>query len=393
MYTLLPLTSVLSMYFFMKFIREEKRNYLVGYALATIACLYTHNYGFFLLPAQVLMLLYPPSKPRTWIAWLISIGCIGLVYAFWLPIFLFQLRNGTHYAWIRFFWNRHGFWGSLLNTLQSFSPGGTQLPYVPLNELSWNPLLPVVFMVILLLFGIIQFIIRRQTIFYWLLLYLLVPLIIAGLFSLVSLPIYLAGRCDQLVFPAFCLFLAVSIHSIRPKGLQYGAIIVLMVFSFGTLNDYYRISIKSGDRKIASTIKGNLRPGDAIVCTSFTRASLEYYLREDKKRIRLFSYPREMANHLGNQDRKTLLKDPEKLIREAKLLEKEIRMGGSQSGRLFLLYVPNKVNNFLWSQLEENVPAHQIRSMGEFKQSLLNPLVEIFLINFRGDVYNQAGEV
>ena len=107
-------------------------------------------------------------------------------------------------------------------------------------------------------------------------------------------------------------------------------------------------------------------------------------MRGDKKQINLFSYPREMADHLGNQDTKSMLKNQGKLIKEAASLEKEMRLGGSRSGRLFLLYVQSPVNKFLWLHLKEKIPSYRIRMIGKFKQSLLGSWVSILLINFKG---------
>jgi len=390
MYTLLSFISVLSMYFFLQFILGGKKTQLFWYTVATTVCLYTHNYGFFLLPAQLLILCIFRRERKTLITWLVGTGCVILAYLVWLSVFLNQLKNGTHYAWIQYFWERYGFWGSLLQSLKSFSPGGTQPPYVALNNFTWAPFLPVVFISILLVFGVVQFVIKKQkfreykTATFWLFMYFSIPLIIAGLVSIIFSPVYVAGRCDQLVFPSLCIFAAFSISAIKPRGLRYVAIIILLVFSFKTMGDYYRSNLKYGDKKIASVIRRNLQSGDALLFTSLTRASVEYYLREEKSQLNLFSYPLEMADHMGNQDIEDMLKDSKRLIREADFLEKKIRHS-SRSRRLFILWVPNPVNEFLKAQFKKNIPAKQIKVIGKFRQSLRNEPVEIILIDFGGE--------
>jgi len=384
MYSLLPLTSILSMYFFIRFIQEKKRMHIFWYVISTIACLYTHNYGIFLLPAQALILLFSRPKRKTLLTCLMGTGCVILAYLPWLPIFFSQVKNGSHYTWIKSFWDSSGFLGSFFQSLESFSPGGYQLGYVALNAFGKNPFLPVFFVSILLLIFIIQAIIKRQITFYWLLLYFLIPLIAAGLISIISSPVYLAGRCDQLVFPAFCLLIAVSISAIKPKALQHIVFIILLIFSFKTLSVHHKTNLKYGNKKIASVVRENMQPGDAILCTSLTRPSLEYYLREDTARINFFSYPSEMADHMGSQDVNSMLRNSKKLITEARFLKKEIRESGSQSGRLFVLYVSNPVNDFLKVHFIRKISAGQIRKIGKFKQSLTGVPVEVMLINLKG---------
>ena len=159
----------------------------------------------------------------------------------------------------------------------------------------------------------------------------------------------------------------------------------MVIFSLETLDNYYGSNPKYGDKLIASKIRQNLIPGDAILCTSLTRASLEYYLRDKKPQLNFFSYPSEDADHLAYQNIKKLRKDPVKLSREAEFLEKEIREGGSQSGRFFVVYVPNPVNIFLKKHIKTNILGSQIRVIGWFRQSLRKVPVQVLLIDFNGD--------
>jgi hypothetical protein len=87
---------------------------------------------------------------------------------------------------------------------------------------------------------------------------------------------------------------------------------------------------------------------------------------------------------MGNQDIEDMLKDSKRLTREADFLEKKIRHS-SRSRRLFILWVPNPVNEFLKAQFKKNIPAKQIKVIGKFRQSLRNEPVEIILIDFGGE--------
>jgi uncharacterized membrane protein len=381
MYTLLPLLSVLSMYFLIRFIQEDKKVFMLLYSATALGCFYTHNYGLFLIPVYIMMLfLFQKPSRSTRTAYFLSLGGIIAAYGVWLPIFISQLRNGTHYAWIDYFWNIHGFWGSIFQSLKSFSPGGSQLGFIALNSLSF-PSLPISFTVALLVFFIAKTIVERKRLFCWILLYLFVPLITAALISALFSPIYLAGRTDQLVFPAFCLFIGVSISVIKAKWLRYGIITMLITFSSITLSDYYKINLKYGDKEIADTVIKNLKKGDIVLCTSLTRASLEYYLRGYKEQIHIFSYPLGSERHLGNEDIKVMLNDPARLIHDAKSLEKK---AAQEDGRLFILYVPNPVDEYLKTYFINNIAFDRIKTIGKFQQSLTHTDVQILLIDLKG---------
>jgi hypothetical protein len=392
MYSLLPLTSLVSMYFLVRYIQDGTVNQIFWYAVSTVACMFTHHYGLMLLSAQAILVVCFGRLRKKLMLSLVITGSILLRFPLWMPILLrrFSSTDGTgYYSWMNSFWDKYGFWGSLLKSLQSFSPGGAQPPYVPLNALSWQPVLPVVLSAFLLLVGLSPLIRRKQgsatnrisTV--WLLVYGLIPLFAVGIYSIIFSPIYLAGRCDQLVFPAFCLLLAAGISNTKPSIFQYALVIVVALFSLKTLDGYYESNPTFGDKEIAESIRQNLSPGDAVLCTSLTRASLEYYLRDKKSELTFFSYPPSNARHLAHQNLVTPLKHPEKLISEVEFLEKEIRYRDSGSGRFFLVYVPNRVNMFLRKHINRNAKQYDIKLVGRFKQSLLRVPVQVLLIKFK----------
>ncbi len=394
MYTLLPLTSLLSMYFLLRFIQKGTVSRLCWYVVFTVACIFTHHYGFLLLPAQALIVLcYGPVRTKVLLGAAI-IGYAGLKLPVWLPILIRRFGDkaeSSYHGWMRGFWDMYGFWGSLMRTLQSFSPGGDQPPYVPLNAVTWAPMAPVLICAALLLVALTPLVRRRKEsttetmMVVWLVSYGLVPLIAVGVYSMIFSPVYLAGRCDQLVFPAFCLLLGVGIDNVRPSHLQGVLLVVLVLFSLKTLDEFYKSNPIHGDREIATGIGLNLERGDAILCTSLTRASLEYYLRDSKSQLTFFSYPPGNALHLAHQDLVTPLKRPGKLAGEAEQVVRQIEEGGSRSGRFFLVYVPNRVNQFLKEHIRKNMKRYRAKRIGVFKQSLLRVPVQVLLIEFRNE--------
>ena len=386
MYTLLPLMSLISMYYLLLFIREKKRSFLAAYGIFTILCLFTHNYGLFLLPAQALLILLFFRQRRTILWWVFSIVCIGAVYAIWIPSLSGQISALPKTGWRDYFWNLYGFGGSLFMSVSSFSPGGSQPPYVPLNSLRWMPVLPVLIMLLLLIISLVPLFSKKydqwKTGVGWLAVYCFIPLLCAAIVSWLRSSIYIPGRTDQLVFPAFCLLTAVGIQQFRPVFLRYAVVILIMFFSLFTLYDYYRIDLKPGNKIIAQTIKERLVPGDTIICTSLTRGFLEYYLREEKPHPLFYSYPPSKLRSIGGQNVSRLLKNQTKLAEDAKMLFNEVKTHSS-SGRCFIVYIPNKVNQFLAETFGTNVPAGQMTRIGTFKQSLLNKAdVNIILVHF-----------
>jgi mannosyltransferase len=385
MYTLLPLTALMSMYCLLRFIREGKRSSLAGYGIFTILSIYTHNHGIFLLPAHALSVLVFARQRRVIIGWSLCIVCVAALYAFWIPSLLGQMEKLPRPGWMEDFWNLYGFGGSLLRSFLSFSPGGPQPIYMPLNPMRWLPILPVLTLLFLLIAGLTPLIRkgsdRWKTGVIWLVVYGFIPLVFAGLASYFLSRIYIPGRSDQLVFPAFCLLAAIGIQQTRPVFLRLAAVALIAVCSLLTLYDYYQVDLKAGNKLIAQSIRRQLVPGDAILCTSLTRAPLEYYLREERPLLRFYSYPHENENHLGHEDTPRLLRNPSGLIEEARLLLGQIR-NHSPNGRCFVVYVPSSVNRYLEIELRRNVPVSQMTTIGRFKQSLRRLPALIVLVRF-----------
>jgi len=386
MYSLLPLMSLMSMYFLLRYIQEKKGFLLAGYGLFTVLSLFTHNYGLFLLPAQVLLILFYMRERKMILWWMLSVACIGALYALWIPSLSGQMSSASATGWRDDFWKLYGFAGSLFMSFSSFSPGGYQPPYVPLNTLRGTPILPVLLMLILLIVGLIPLFIKKyaqwKTGVVWLALYCFIPLICAGVVSMLRSSIYIPGRTDQLVFPAFCLLTAVGIQQLRPLFLKYAAVILVMIFSVITLSDYYLLETKPGNKMIAQAVKERLVPGDTIICTAVTRGFLEYYLRDVKPYPLFYSYPLTKARSAGGQSIPKLLQNPAKLDTDAKRLFNEVKKNSS-SGRCLIVYVPNDVNQFLANTFMANLPQNQMTRLGTFKQSLQNQDdVHVILIRF-----------
>ena len=285
MYVLLALPALWSFHFLWRAISEQRRIFLVAYALATLAALYTHNHALYLLPAHAAIIIRSGALRRKTAAWLICAAGIVIGYLPWLPTLLAQINNHTHYSWFLPFWEKNGVAGSLLGTLQSFSPGGTQPIYVSLSGLSKGGTIVTTVFGLLAALGMLRVFRRRSATtdnksLIWLCLsYTCIPLFAALAASSLLTPNYVPGRCDQLVFPGFVMLVAVGLTCIRPPPLRYLILLALLVSSGLTVKQYYYGYPTLADRAMAVEITRRARPEDAVLCTSLTRASLEYLSR------------------------------------------------------------------------------------------------------------------
>jgi hypothetical protein len=84
-----------------------------------------------------------------------------------------------------------------------------------------------------------------------------------------------------------------------------------------------------------------------IVCTSLTRAPLEYYLQRAGVAAPIVSFPRETARHLGSQNHARLAQDRPGLAAEAGAVIAAARAKASAGGRLFLLRTNVDINDAL----------------------------------------------
>jgi len=393
MYALLPLLSLLAFYFFLKHLEDRRMPSLALAALFTGLAIYTHNFSFFLLPVQLAMLLIKRSPRCSFIGWSLSLVSLFLLYLPWLPVLLFQIRNDTNYAWIAQVWRAFGFFGAFFQTFKSFSAAGDHAKYLDLASGKWIALFSIAVMVAAAVLGILMD--RKakpsgsMTRFFHCLAFLFLPLLLAGFGSLLFRPIYVAGRTDQLVFPAFCLALAFLIALVRPRPLKYLILAAMLGLSLYTLKDYYRTNYKTGDRRIAEIIRGDARSGDAVVFTDLTRASVEYYLRRTRPGLSIFSYPEEIATHMGNIHHEKMLKNPARLKSDADTLAYRIMRAGFR--RVYLVFAPGQVDDFLRFALEEKLPIKDAILLGRFRQSLIKTKIDLYRIELELKTDGPAG--
>jgi uncharacterized membrane protein len=92
MYSMLWLLSILSFFYFYKFIKSGRRGDLYAYAFFTAVSLYTMYLGFFFIAIHNLYFFFQRGKKKT-VAWLIAQAAILLLYLPWLPRLLYHLSH------------------------------------------------------------------------------------------------------------------------------------------------------------------------------------------------------------------------------------------------------------------------------------------------------------
>ena len=359
MYTLLPLLSLASISFLVRYLQTSELKYAMLCALATLLALYTQTFSFYLLPAHLALILLTGRTQRQWQGLAVLYALVLAGYLPWAPILLVQLGNQDPIAWFAAYWRRWGPLEAVAWTLSSFAPGGAQPPIVDgFNVPALGRVWPASFAGILALVGAVRLISTHWTgdriRAICMPVYLTVPLACSVLTSIAVNPNYLVGRVDQIAFPAFCLLAAAGIGAIPWRNLRWVALGAALLMSALTLNQYYRQDYSGSDRDIAAFISARIRPGEPIVCTSFTRTSLTYYLRRHGIQTTMISYPRDTARHLGYQNDAKLLENPAFLAAEAQAIVDELRSAGAADGRFFVvLGYPLKINKPLWDRLTQ----------------------------------------
>ncbi len=213
-----------------------------------------------------------------------------------------------------------------------------------------------------------------------LLAYTALPLLLALGVSCASTPCYVPGRCDQLVFPAYGILVAVGIDSLRGRLSRLLAWTSIGGTSAFALVALFALNTKEGDHDLAETVLRTASPDEPVICTSLTRASIDYYARVAERSLNLHSFPRDTADHLGNQDDTKLLRHHEALSADAdRVLDAACRTAGAR-GTFLVVAALKPVNEPLLSRIDARARMGSMKRLGEiglFRQSLVRTPVRV----------------
>lgn len=389
MYALLALFALASVHFLVCFIQNRRLRDFIFLEAVTLACLYTHNYALFLLGAQAVLVALSGQLWKRRVDWAAMIAVTTLGYLPWLPLFLRQAGNTDPFAWYGMFWEQWGPLGAAWRTLESFSIGGAQPPYVGLQASVLGGALPAWLFAAAAILGVAA--VARsgrrydRAVSLWAPVFLVVPLLLSAASSAITSPNYAPGRVDQMVFPAFCLLVGSGIASIRHKTVRAIGIGLIPLLAGATLASYYDRDYRGEDRDLARFVSQHAAAGEPVLCTSLTRASLQHYLRAEEIEARLYSFPPSTAAHLGYQNDAGLLTKPRELLADARAALARVREQAVPGGHFVVVLAMSEVNAPLMNVLEEADDLRLAQPPAQFRQSVTGmPITVLCYEMFRG---------
>ncbi|MCJ7630535.1 MAG: glycosyltransferase family 39 protein, partial [Longimicrobiales bacterium] len=295
MYSMLAFFGLVFYFAVFHLLREKGR--VLPVILSGSALAYTHYYGLVLAGVGLLMAVAVlPDRRRK--AIYAGVG-VGLAYIPWLPIFLAQLGNSHHIAWLAYYWDQYPGVVAFLRTFQAFLPGGMKYEFVPLYGLPFQPILVGLGLLPFLALAVNK---KRRSLLKPLgypLGLMALTLLVLVVRSYVSSPIYLAGRSDIVVLPLFLLALAMAV------GRMNGRLRVLFVVAWVSLSaleihgSAERLR-KTGNAELAAAL--DFAECSTIVATGLSFAPVKFYEMLEEPGARVVSFPIDISSHPGNMD-------------------------------------------------------------------------------------------
>jgi uncharacterized membrane protein len=214
-YALAAFLCLFCTYFFIRFLQEEKKTHLIGYALSLTAMLYTHHWGVFLFATQVVYALLfsrsaPHGKKMLFLVWLlVGAAYIPEAYA------LFQ-QTTTHDPSVWFWVQSPGiielWWMSLAYSGTYFKMASSIFELS--SALQWTGGITV----LVLFFASFFTSVAQRKAFRPIILCFIGMIILPFFLSFVKPEVFLWYRYTVIVFPLFCIVLAVGMEKLKVIG-------------------------------------------------------------------------------------------------------------------------------------------------------------------------------
>ena len=370
MYSLLPLLSLAVFYLLSVALERNRRRDWIALALALVAACYTHNYGVFLVPACALSVLTLPGRRRIVPLGLALTAC-ALCYLPWLGVTL-QQTGSPGLAWMVPFFEALPPIAAVARSLEVLGAGGKYLPmnYELAGRAALRGVAALVYGSALVGFFASFFLgdQRRETPAeanslsenekkLLLLSFLLAPLVIPWIASLVLLPIYVVGRYDIIALPFYCMILG-YVAARLPLALQSVFIASIVGLSAYSLYPYYFEPAQLPSREVAEHLERNALEGDSFVFFGMSASAIRVHFLRADFHPRTQSFPSQTDRHPGWIDTKP---EPEVLQQEAE----QIVLRQLESGRRIWLVRPNPrrpIDGVLLSAMDGHFEADRERS-------------------------------
>jgi len=276
MYSLFAFLSLLSTYFFVRSLRENRNIFWALYVVVNVLNVYTHYYAFLVLGVQWLFVAIRFRNYKQVIKPLVvANGIIVLTFVVRLSAFIQDVAYHAPWALPRerfpFLFAKH--FVEFFYILFSFSAGQTILP--------WNPIAPLIFLAMLGCFFIaikngISF--SQDTLY--LILLVFVPMIIGIVFR-ISMPRYFI-----FVAPVFFMFIARGFWMLPKKIIIITALTIMVSWGYGLANYYQNkqfhiMAHVDPWREVSQFLKENVVKNKEIVCIGLGVIPLRYYYGSD----------------------------------------------------------------------------------------------------------------
>lgn len=284
MYSLMTLLTLLSIYFFVKLIRERSLIASIAYMLSSILLMYTHVYGLFIIIAEniyivTLFLFSKESRKLNFRIWILLQAILIALFTPWISALSKQVMA-----------IESGFYitkPSILSIIQTFyiSSGSKLLLFLFIilsffsvltyekieGGIDWKDLFKSI--------ESYQLNIRFSNVvrIYLLSVWLLTPIILPFIISKVSGPIY-RDKYTIAASLAFYILVAAGIRNIDYKYIKLAIIAIIIVFSLVSVRRYYTTINKQQWREVANYIDSNAKHGDLLLFNGFfTQTPFDYY--------------------------------------------------------------------------------------------------------------------
>jgi uncharacterized membrane protein len=341
MYALLGMLSGYSTLLFVRLFRdrERSRTAVALYIAVNIAGCFTHVWFGFVLAGQLgALLLFERSGLRRFLAMAATAAApLGVL---WTPYFVAQIQNGAS-GWMPPFqpsfvlYAASDFYG-LVRSLAVYAVCAISLARAPekaRGEL-WNRMR----------FAAAIFLVS-----------LAVPMLVSAV-----KPIYWPGRYMIIALAPLAASAGTVLASFAPRPLAVVLCVALAIsqtaahVAYRDANSDTQLPPGQSDRTTARFLLDHASPGDAIVFTSLTRSPADYYFRQGGAGMRFaeFSFPAEVATHLGWMSRSITTAGQEALSAEADATTTALTRLAASGKRIWVYdgYAPD-VNRILTDKL------------------------------------------
>lgn len=281
---------------------SDKKRYWRGYTVAAICIVYTHIFGWLLVPVGAVFLLLEQRYRHLLRRLLLCQSVVVLAFLPWAPFVPGQMRQAG--LWVARWWSATPPALAIPKTLECFGVGGNYPEYLPFAHESPFRIVSAAVFLLLAVSAVLPWkdkatLVKTEDLKarkVYVLLHLFLPLLMLFAISFVK-PVYLVGRYELVAYPFFAAFIAFGVRKLRryaPLGLA-----VLALLATYSLYKYYSTPTPAFDKESVKYLRQNAEDADVVVVVGLRLLPVEYYARREGGHFRIIAYPLSMRDHPG----------------------------------------------------------------------------------------------